>query len=307
MFTQNRSLVACVAVLVAFTSVRARAEDSGAQAPSENSVAPTPAPYVVPFQLRSAALSNVVRVDSAIAFADGGTTVAPNLMAMYKVLPTLGVMARVTYSALFPKTGSTSGAFANPLVGVSYAPTLSRDWKLSVFGGVSLPIGQGGGSPADPAQASAITAGRLARSAMDNAIFTVNYSTIALGGSLAYLWNRFTFQVDLTLLEGFRVRGATTQDSAVTNSTENLWIAYSFMPEFSLGVELRHQQFLSTPAAVRANATARDQTTLALGARTRIPLGGIVIPLGVSFARALDNPMSGQHYNILFVDIPIVF
>lgn len=312
---ENRLLafvISVVALTVTFVG-RASADEpmpttASTEATAPPAPPPTPPPYAMPFQLRPAGVSNVARIDFAIAGYNGGATLAPMFMGAYKLRPDLSVMFRIGYSALFPSGGSSSGALTNPLIGATYAPPISPNVRLAFFGAFAAPFGQGGGDTPDAAQVAALGAGRAARSAMDNTLFATNYATVVVGAGAAYLWNHFTFQVDLTLLQGFRARGPEAQDGSVTNSTENLWVGYSVLPALTVGVELRHQRFLSTPASVRANAAARDQTTFGLGVRTRIVLSDhVAIPLGVSYSRAIDAPMSTLHYNIVMVDIPFVF
>lgn len=295
-------VLAAVVVLLKGSTVAAQAAEPTIEP------APRPLPYSMPFQLRSAGIATLLRLDTAIAGSDAGATVVPMFAAAYKAWPTVSFMFRMGYSANFPSGANNGGAFTNPLIAVTYAPAIAPEWKLALFGAVAAPLGQGGGDSPNADTAAALGAGRLARSALDNTMFGVNYATVVGGVGAAYLVRGFTFQAEVTLLQGFRARGPDSQDGAVTNSTENLWIGYTLLPQFSFGVELRHQHFLSTPAAVRGNAAVRDQTSLAIGARTRIAIGdSLVLPIGVSYSRAIDSPMSAAHYNVFFVDVPVVF
>lgn len=71
------------------------------------------------------------------------------------------------------------------MLGGTYLVKLSPDFKLALFLGLTVPIGGGGGDAPDPANAQANGRGILARSAMDNAMFAVDYSTIFPGVGFA--------------------------------------------------------------------------------------------------------------------------
>ena len=64
-----------------------------------------------------------------------------------------------------------------------------------------------GDTPAAGA-ATANSAGIRARSAMDNAMFAVNYFTAIAGGDLAYVDHKLTVQLEATLFQLLRVRGS---------------------------------------------------------------------------------------------------
>jgi hypothetical protein len=116
-------------------------------------------------------------------------------------------------------------------------------------------------------------------------------------------------QAEATLLQLTRVRGDKVQpDSARTNFTAGLHVGYFVLPALSLGAELRHQRWLSTPKAVAATPALRDTTTFAVGPRVHIEVSkGIWFRPGVSYGRGLDDPMSGQNYNIVQLDLPFQF
>lgn len=90
--------------------------------------------------------------------------------------------------------------------------------------------------------------------------------------------------------------------------TSGLHGGYFLLPELSLGVDLRYQRWLSTPVAVTKDGNARETVTLAIGPRGHFELGkGTWFRPGLAYARGLDQPMSGQSYNIVQLDLPISF
>jgi hypothetical protein len=174
-----------------------------------------------------------------------------------------------------------------------------------------LPVGMGGGSKADANVALANSAGVFARSAMDNAMYAVDYFAIIPGLDLAYVNHGVTVQLEATLFELARVRGKGTPpgaDASRTNLTTGLHLGYFFIPELSAGAELRYQRWLSTPALVKANSKARDTVSMAIGLRCHFKLSESAwIRPGIAYARGLDDPMAKADYNIVQLDVPVIF
>ena len=115
-------------------------------------------------------------------------------------------------------------------------------------------------------------------------MFAVNDLVLFPGASLAYVAHGLTVQFEATLLQLMRVRGEDAvnaagghinPDSSRTNFTAGLHVGYFVLPELSGAVELRHQRWLSTPAAVEADTTdtLRDTTTVAVGPRLHFKVG----------------------------------
>lgn len=281
-----------------------------------------PPPYSIPWQLRPAAIATVLRSDTAVAFYENpvsgqsGTTVASMLLGSYKLTPEFAPLVRLGVVSNSPPDGPMSPGsgfnFINPVVGGTYMLKLSPDFRLALFLGLSVPVGGGGGDSPDPANAAANGAGILARSAMDNAMFAVNYFTVFPGVGLAYVNHGLTAQVEVTLLQLMRVRGENHPagaDSSRTNLTMGLHLGYFFIPQLSAGAELRHQRWLSTPASIMADEdTLRDNSTFAIGLRAHFKLSETIwIRPGIAYARPIDDPMSAANYNIVQLDIPVVF
>jgi hypothetical protein len=277
---------------------------------------PKPPPYSLPFQLRPVAAASVIRSDTSLglyknAAGDSGSAVASLLLVSYKVTPDFAPMVRVGVVSNSPPSPTKSATnFLNPVLGALYGVKLSPELKLGLFLGVTVPIGSGGGNDAAAEKKAANAAGIATRAAMDNAMFAVNDFTVFPGVGLAYVAHGFTAQVEATLLQLTRVRGdaPAVPDSSRTNFTTGIHLGYFLIPMLSLGAELRHQRWLSTPTAVKANSAARDTSTFAVGPRVHVKLSPTMwLRPGVSFGMPLDDPMKTAKYKLFQLDVPFVF
>lgn len=275
-----------------------------------------PSPASLGWALRPVAPANVVRSDTAVGlFEDNGvsgSTVASLFTVSYKVTPTLSPLVRFAVVRNDPATGGTATAASNPLVGATWAPpVLAPPFKLAGFAALALPLGSGGGNDASPMMTTTVRSAIAARSGMDNALFAVNDLTPIVGIDAAYVANGLTVQLEATVFELCRVRGDQVQpDAYKTNFTTGLQAGYFLLPVVSASAELRYQRWLSTPKAVAMDPTgaSRDTLTAALGVRGHIALGeNRWLRPGVSYARGLDDPLTGRNYQIVQIDVPFTF
>lgn len=254
---------------------------------------------------------------------------ATMLLFSYKVMDNFAPLVRVGHVTTKVEGSDRVSAFINPVVGGTYSVPLGDDLKLGLFLGIALPFGQGGGErPADPnadtnKHYAAAGSGIYARSAMDNAMFAVNYLTVFPGAGVAYVKDGLTLQAEATVLSLNRARGgdAAEVDKSRWNFTTGLHVGYFFIPMLSAGVDLRYQRWLSTPKFVEADEDlpddaqrgVRDQATFAVGPRFHFQVGdGMWLRPGIAYARGIDKPMSGADtgptgYNIIHVDVPFAF
>lgn len=303
--------------------------------PAEPAAAkPKPPPYSLPWQLRPVVVANVVRSDTAWAFfkdaagKESGASVASMLLFSYKVTDSLAPMVRLGVASMRPprhyavnmKDVDSATNFLNPVLGATYALKPAKPLRLAFFLGVTLPIGSGGGDDADLNHIQANNPfGIRTRSAMDNAMFSPNDFTVIPGVDFAYVSSGFTVQVEATLLQLMRVKGdggptPKNPDSSKTNLTMGVHVGYFIIPQLSVGAELRHQRFLSTPTAVKNDEASasplgiRDQTTWAIGPRAHFKLSESVwFRPGVSFSMPIDDPMSKFEYKVVQLDLPLAF
>ncbi|HVZ87276.1 MAG TPA: hypothetical protein VHG72_09915 [Polyangia bacterium] len=327
--------MSCIAMAAAFlgTAAAARAETlAGPPSPEATAVATAvpgelvpavpPPPYSLPWQLRPVIPATAIRSDSSVAFYDtagaGGDTVATLLAGTYKLSPHLAPLVRLGFvQNEAPGTSPDGSSFLNPILGLTYARRVDA-FRWAVFVGGTVPIGSGSGDHPDPGVAAANTAGLQARSGMDNSMFAVNYFTGIVGADAAYVDHKLTIQVEATLFQLLRVHGddagAQSSDGARTNSTMGIHAGYFVIPQLSLGAELRYQRWLTTPTRIVMGnkvdipSANMDTTTVAIGPRAHFPIGrGLFVRPGLSYSRALDQPLSGSSYNMVQIDVPVVF
>ena len=275
-----------------------------------------PPPYSLPWLLRPAMPTTVVRLDETLAFYEDpatsatGATYVTSLSATYRVSPRLVPIFRQTFIHDEPTNAASpsANAFSNPLVGINYFHPLGNGWRWTGFFASTIPVGSGGGDQPDAGKAAAQSAAIPARSSMDNALFAVNYWTMIGGLGLARVTRGATLQAEVTVLQLTRVRGPETQDASRTNLTAGLHAGRFFTPRFSAGAELRMQRWLSDAAPARNDPSAREQLTFSIGPRFHFPLGGKRwLRPGLSYTRALDDVMSRQGYDVVQIDVPWVF
>jgi len=277
---------------------------------------PTPAQlrgrYALPWVMRPAIAPILFRQESSIAAQNASLT---NTMLFtggsnFKSLrPDLGIYGRFGVIFEAPNTGTGGVAVSNPLIFMLYTPAVARVLRIPVFFGITLPIGSGGGNTPVASERSTVAAGVYSRQAMDNALFATNYLTITGGVGLAWVDKGATVQLDLTVLQLFRVRGeAVDSDATRTNFTSGLSVGYQIVQPLTVSVEAHYQHWLSTPAAVAANEALRNQFTIGGGVRGNIPLSDTVLARpGIAFFAGLDAPMWDRGYKIVQLDLPIAF
>jgi opacity protein-like surface antigen len=280
--------------------------------------APPPPPYSLPWQLRPVAAATALRSDTSIALYDNpkngdesGESIASTFLASYKLTPEIAPLIRlgIVQNSEPGEVRGRATAFVNPIVGVTYARKLSSSFKGAAFLAVALPFGMGGDKKAGLSDtAAAVGRGVQARSAMDNAMFAVNYITPIVGLGGAYIANKLTVQLEATLLQLFRTRNEDiSKDSKRTNFTSGLHVGYFLAPFVSLGAEYRYQRWLSDAEPVVANSDARENQTIAIGPRFHFKAGSTWLRPGISYSTAIDKPFSDSHYHMLQVDVPAIF
>jgi opacity protein-like surface antigen len=285
-------------------------------------LAPISQPYALPWQLRSVYAANLLRLDSASAFykdkngKSGGTTVASLLTGSYKLIPDLAVLARIGMVNNNPPAGAASAtSLMNPLLGGIFSQSLSDEFKMSFFMGVTLPVGSGGGNSPKPALQSANSAAVLARSAMDNALLAVNYFAIIPGVDIAYISKGVTVQLEATLLQLTRVRGENVdKDSTRTNFTSGLGLGYSISSRVSAIGELRYQRWLKNSTVSSAPKPAKENLSFAIGPRFNLKFGKLTLKPGIAYAQGIIGPMANSGHTsptnsqkIIFIDLPLIF
>jgi hypothetical protein len=254
-----------------------------------------------------------VRIDQTMAFYEdpasgrSGSTYVTGLAATYRLSPRWVPVVRALWVKNDAAVGPSGSGFANPAVGITYLHPLGKGWRWTAFGASTIPIGSGGGDAPDPGAAAAMAAAAPARSAMDNTLFAVNYWGLVGGLGLARVTPALTLQAEATVFQLTRVRGPETQDASRTNFTAGVHVGHFFSPKVSIGADLRVQRWLSDAAPVRANPAARSQVTFGVGPRFHFKVGRNTLRPGLSYTRALDDPMAARGYDIVQAGLPIAF
>lgn len=279
-------------------------------------------PYTLPWQLRPIVIANAVRIDSAIASyknksgTSNGLAGANVLTGIYKLNPDLALVARLGLIKNYPPSNADSAtSFLNPLFGITHTFQLADSLRMGLFLGLTIPIGTGGGNLPNVNTQSANSVGILARSAMDNALFAVNYFTLIPGISIAYLANNLTLQYEATLLQLTRVRGELLdRDASRTNFTSGLALGYAVAPLFSVLSELKYQRWIHHPTVSSSVSPAIENLSIAIGPRFTFVLYNLTFKPGVAYVHGLAGAMANGNYSYpsnsyqaLFFDLPITF
>ncbi len=280
-------------------------------APAPAAPRPAPPPYTQPWQLRPAAVTTALRLDTAWArYADDGATVVGFVSGSYKLAPRFAPFVRLGTVADAPPAGADGGAvFVNPALGLTWMVHAAPGHRVTATFATTLPVGMGGGNTPDMSASATEKAGLWARSGMDNAMFAVNDLGLIAGSDGALMFGKLTLQAEVTLFQLFRVRGADAQaDKTKTNLTSGVAAGWSFAPWLSASTELRYQRYLSTPVLVDKDGSYRESLSVAVGVRTSFALAeGIVSKPGVALVRGLDDPLDSRGYTTLLLDLPVVF
>ncbi|MFO0675318.1 MAG: hypothetical protein U0169_02210 [Polyangiaceae bacterium] len=321
-----RILVRAIPVLAMPPAATAQAQELMAAEPPPPPPEPAkPLAYSIPWQLRPILAPTVVRMDALAAVysaappSGAGLTLSSVVTAAYKIPGTgpkgSGLAAVLRFAAVgdAPPTGTGGAALVNPLLGATYAHLLGGGFRANAFLGVTLPIGMGGGDTPDAGPAAARTKGLNGRAQFDNALFAVNDLTVIPGLAIAYVDHGWTVQLEATLFQLTRVRGALSQpDASKTNFTTGLHVGYFVLPNVSVGADLRYQRWLEPPRSVATDPTgdAKDTASFAIGPRFHIPIDGVGwLRPGLSYGHAFDKPLAAAPpgYHWIQVDVPLFF
>jgi hypothetical protein len=315
----RRWVAGLVAGALSFAVVRAAHADAPAvEAPSGTAERaapeePQPAPYAAAFGLRVPAAATAVRAETAYGLdVLASRTVVEYLTAAYAPTRRLSFFVRGGWVELTPESGPSVSAFTNVALGGQWAGRLSRGWRVAGTLGTGLPVAQGGGSPPDAGAASAIAAGNLARSRLEGStMFSPNDVAPFVGGDIGWASGGLTVQAEANLFELVRVRGeAVDHDATKTSFMGGVHAGYFVFPQMSVGLEVRDQTFLSTPAAVAAGKTSRSWVTAGGGIRGVVRVGAhAVFKPGVAYFQPVNDPgptVSAGRYHIAQIDLLVV-
>lgn len=299
-----RLLAVSIVGALSFLAFPARAQNGGE----------SPSPYALPFGLRPTSASSGVRAETAYGLDSGvSSTIVQYLSASYAPIEPLSIYARGGWVDFIPDGKSASSAFTNVAIGALWAGKIVPEIRYSATIGSGLPVGEGGGATPNPGEAAAIAAGNLARSRFEGAtIFSPDDVAPFIGGDVAWVADGLTVQAEVTLFELLRVTGAPTDaDATKTSLSMGLSAGYFVIPQLSIGLEVRDQSFLTTPAAVQAGKVARSWVTAGGGVRVHLKLADHVwLRPALAFFQPLNDPsptISASDYHIVQLDLPLTF
>lgn len=296
---------------IAEEAPRGEADEARPAGAVEASAANKRKKYSLPWGLRPAIAPNLLRLDTVVAPAEDGTAVVSILTGGGKAIPDvpdLGFYVRGVAAHAASEDGAAS-AVGNPLVAALFTPEVLRGLRVAAFGAVAAPVGQGGGDEPDPLVRATLASASRARSGLDGVLFATNYVGMVTGADIAYMIAGLTFQAEATIIGSVRARGAAVDaDSSRTAMTAGLHAGYLLLDWVNLSVEGRVQAWLSEAAPVEKDAAAREQVTLAGGARFNVPLSETVLMRpGLAYEGGLDAPMAEKAVHIVQVDLPVTF
>jgi hypothetical protein len=310
-------LVVVVTVAILGSAVPAAAEEALPK--------PAPlAPYSLPWQLRCITAVTAIRSDTTLAVYEDaasrhGSTVASLLTGTLRIPHTgprfagLAVVVRGAVVEDISPAGRGGFAVGDPLVGGYYSFVFADEFRASIGLAVTIPVGMGGGDNPNPRALQARLAGSQARSQIDGAVFAANDLMIDPAFDVAWIAHGVTIQGQAEFFHFTRVRGSAFEGEATKVGTIfGLHVGYFFVPELSLGGEIRYQRWLNAPFAVENDPTgaSRDTLTGAIGPRAHFRLSRHVwMHPGIAYQRGLDKPMAAATPNVHIVqlDIPVVF
>lgn len=284
------------------------------------------APYSLPFQLRPVTAQTAIRSDTSFGayqntLSQSGFAVVSELSGSWRIPgtengPRTGLAPLVKFTVVNdspPGTATGGFAFVNPLVGAWYAFDLGSGFRASTFLGVTVPVGMGGGNTPNKGELDARTVGPVIRAGVENPLFAVNDLSMLPGVDVAYVDHGLTLQLEATICELVRVRGAEAQlEASKTAFVGGAYAGYFLTKFLSVGAEFRIQWWLDPPFAVQNHKpnTSNDLTSLGVGPRFLFRAGpDVTIRPGIAYSRGFDPPMTPKASNdsIVQLDIPVVF
>jgi hypothetical protein len=310
--------VAAVSLMGALFAAQAQADEVPAVAAGVPDAQPGLRPaalpqYSAPWGLPSVFVGTGARLDNSFAFSHDPQS--RNVIAdasvfgvSYKLRPGFAVAAKLGWVVNQPGMGDSQTTVSNPAIGAAFTVPFKAGIFFGVALSVAIPVGAGGGDMPDVTTLQANRAGIFARSALDQALFTTNYLTLTPIVSAAWLGHGATVQASAALTQAIRTRGdMVSPDAYQTGLGMGLHVGYYVLRPLSIGAEARYVAALTTTTAVKMNSVMREQISTAIGIRGHFKAGSASLHPGISYTRGIDAPMSTAGYNVLGVDLVIVF
>jgi hypothetical protein len=267
-----------------------------AQAPTPDEPPRDPEPAAAPLGVSgSLANSMVFRGNPS------QSTLLTVLSGAYQWTSAVSTFARVGSVHNASDDQASATGFANPALGVSGQLELGKHVKLGALSGATIPIGSGGGSSPTPAAFRAWT------NSVDwgGAMFAVNHVDVFGGLRGAYTEGRLTLQIESTVHELLRTRGAATDPigAAATITGSTATVSFAVLPALSFSTGLSETRFWNTPKLIEQSPNSRVDYFFVAGVSTIVKIGTVEVDPGLVYARALDLPLTQQKFQVVELDL----
>ena len=242
-------------------------------------------------------------LSTSVVFRGGvdGQTLIQTLSGSYALNSWLSAYGRVGW-VHDAYTGQESGTgFANPAAGLQASVPVGKHVTVGGIVGVTAPLGSGGGNAPNPTVLKAWS------NSIDwgGAMYAVDHVDTLIGGKGAFTLGDATLSLESTLHELTRVRGEKADvigsHATVTSSTATL--SYALHPKLTLSSAMSETRFWNKPTCIRESpASAQDYFFIA-GASTTFDVSGIDVAPALSYARALDLPLTADKFQVVELDL----
>ena len=205
--------------------------------------------------------------------------------------------------------GPAQNGILNTVVSAQYGTEFAKFFRFGLTLGFAAPTGSGSGNTPDPNMVAAQSAGKYTRAMYDNTMFSYNEILFPTGADLAFVYKRFTAQVEVNASPAFRVQGeAKSPDPERLPVSTGAMVGVFVHPKLSASAELRYTSTIGNPVALQKDPSARDNLSFAAGLRTYLPITGkVTFRPGLSYGAGMYGKLADLHYQFVQVDLPIAF
>ncbi len=245
------------------------------------------------------------------ASGTSGATYVTTLITSYKVSDNLALILRgawVKNSAPEGGPDPRGSAWSNGVIGANYSRTFGTCWRWTGFLGSNIPWGSGGGDSPQTRRRCGPPGGQRRAVADGGLALRRQLLDRDRGGrpDLRVAGRVPSVRGDVLSADArarTRHRGLLEDQLHRRGARRSLLLAGLLFREPSSGSNAGCPPL----APVRADPAARQQLTFGIGPRFHFKVGKSWFRPGVSYSRALDDPMARKGYDIVQLDLPIAF
>ena len=229
------------------------------------------------------------------------STLLTVLIGAYDINKWVSVFGRLGTVHNASQDAPSATGVGNPIVGMTFNLPGTDHIKLGGITGVSIPIGSGGGN----APSAGMLRAWCNSTDWGGVMFAVNQLDVQAGLNSTFLAGPLSLRVESTLHELSRVRGEKADiygaNSTVTSSTAT--VSYSIMSKVSVSSAISETRFWNTPKAIQDSPTSRVDYYYIGGISTDLRVAGVGVTPAISYARALDLPLSADKFQVVELDL----